>query len=133
MTTWAEYYGDAAGIATRASSSTIEFFVGELAPHTQTAKDADGAEITLTGLTLELIVEDRQTSDVVIIPAASITISGADFTFTPTAAITAMQRILHWSLRDTTTNGNIVSGIMPINFAANEGTPVLNIWDGGSP
>lgn len=119
-------------VSTR-STSTIEFFVGELAPYTHPAVDSTGAAITLTGLTLEIIVEDKKASDVIIILAASITISGSNFTFTPTAAMTATPRNLLWALRDATTKSVIVSGVMPVSYAAEEGTPVVSIWDGGAP
>ena len=114
-------------------STTIELSVNEVAAQTKQCIDSDGNAVTLTGLTLEMILEDFAGTDIQVIPSGSITISGSSWTFTPSASVTAVQKTWRWALINTANSQPLMHGLMPINYAATEGSTVVNVWDGGSP
>lgn len=121
-------------------SSTIEFYTGDVAPRTVACIDGDGNSVTLTGLTLEIVIEDPYSDDIQRIEAADIDISADEFTFTPSASVTAVPRTWEWSLRNVTAGKTLMKGLMPINYSAQAGSDPLPVeasgryvFDGGSP
>jgi len=102
----------AAGVEQRVSGTTISLYTEEVKATTISISDADGDAVDLSGLTLQLAIEDHAGSDVQVIADGSITRSGAsseNATFTNSAAVTATERVLRWSLRDITTGNEVLA------------------------
>lgn len=115
----------AAGDVQRASGTTVVAYLGETADITVSGiSDSSGDAIDLTAYTLSLVIEDYDGTDVQVVAAANITVTGANhnnFHWTPSAAVTASVRQLRWALRDTA-NGDYVlaRGTIDVQIAAME-------------
>lgn len=87
---------------TRLSATTIYLFVGETHNYTLSTDD-------YTAKTLQLIFETNEGVDVATIADGSITKATTSITFAVPAAVTASQRILRWSLRDTASGDEVLA------------------------
>jgi hypothetical protein len=105
-------------VENRVSGTTINLFVGETQTVAVACVDAEGDAVTLTGLTLELVIETLTGTDVEVIADASITKSGSTFSFVVPTTVTASQRTLRWALRKTTDGAVLMHGKMPVTKAA---------------
>ena len=79
--------------------------------------DEDGVAVDLTNLTLELIIELRPSTDVVVVADGSITHSNGSFAFAVPASVTNAARACKWALRKTTDDSVLVQGDLFVNYA----------------
>ena len=106
-----------ATVVDRVAGTTINLFTGETASVTVAVTDEDGVAVDLTSLTLELILELRPSTDVVVVDDASITHSNGSFAFTVPAAVTNAARACKWALRKTNDDSVLVQGDLFVNYA----------------
>jgi hypothetical protein len=93
----------------RNKSSTLKLYVGETITVSHQVLDANGSPVTLTGMTLLLVIEDRQGN---VIASITPTISGSTFSGVITSPVTQKSgRPLIWALRNKGAGaGNAVVG-----------------------
>ena len=106
-----------ATVVDRVAGTTINLFTGETASVTVAVTDEDGVAVDLTSLTLELILELRPSTDVVVVDDASITHSNGSFAFAVPAAVTNAARACKWALQKTTDDSVLVQGDLFVNYA----------------
>jgi hypothetical protein len=106
-----------ATVVDRVAGTTINLFTGETASVTVAVTDEDGVAVDLTNLTLELIIELRPSTDVVVVADASITHSNGSFAFAVPAAVTNAARACKWALRKTNDDSVLVQGDLFVTYA----------------
>lgn len=101
----------------RVSGTTITVFKDENTPVTITLSSG-----SLTGLTLEFVIEDKKRGDLVVINNASITRTSNTFTVTIPSTFTANLNNCSWSLRDVTASAYTVLmyGVITVQYAASK-------------
>jgi hypothetical protein len=102
-----------------AGRATLTAYVGETRTHTVTTVDSDGAAVNCSALTLEVIVEQLDRSDVLTIVNADITKTTTTVAFTVDASINKAEHQYRWALRNASTGGVIMFGPYVIQYAAN--------------
>lgn len=108
-------------VVDRVTGTKITVFVQEEVSVTIGVTDADGNDVSLTGKTLQFVVEDQYGADVAVIADGSMTKSGNDATITIGTPITGSIAQYHWSLRDiTTANVVLAHGVLQVAYAAQE-------------
>jgi hypothetical protein len=106
-----------ATVVDRVAGTTINLFTGETASVTVAVTDEDGVAVDLTNLTLELIIELRPSTDVVVVADGSITHSNGSFAFAVPAAVTNAARACKWALRKTNDDSVLVQGDLFVTYA----------------
>jgi hypothetical protein len=91
-------------VANRSASVTLTPVVGETISQAITVYQSDGTTaVNLSGKTLRIVFETMSGTDVTVVQAADITISGTNsnvVTFAYPAAVTALERTLRFAIRD---------------------------------
>lgn len=105
-------------IVARNSMTTLEAFVGETYTHTITTLDADGNAVDCSSMTLEVIIEKLDRSDVVTIANASITKTTTTVSFAVANTYHTTEANYRWALRRTDTGVVIMHGAYIVNYAA---------------
>jgi len=106
-----------ATVVERVAGTTINLFTGETPSVAVAVTDADGVAVDLTSLTLELIIELRPSTDVVVVANADITKSNGSFAFVVPAAVTNAARACKWALRKTNDDSVLVGGDLFVTYA----------------
>jgi hypothetical protein len=91
----------------RTNETTLKAYLNETVSFTVLPVDADGDPVDTTGMTLAVVVEDRQTTDVETITDASITKTATSYTFSTSTSNTTLGQ-KRWSCRNTA-NANVIS------------------------
>ena len=102
----------------RTNETTLKAYIGESSPFDVAVVDAQGNPVDTTGMTLQVIIEDRQTNDVEVIADGAITKTATSYSFsTVTSNLTLGQK--QWSCRDTS-NGDLVisTGNYVVSYSA---------------
>ena len=91
-------------VADRSAGTTLLPVVGETISQSITVYQSDGTTaVDLSGKTLKIIFETMSGTDVAVVLAADITISGTDdniVTFAYPSTVTASERVLRFAIRD---------------------------------
>lgn len=106
-----------ATVVDRVAGTTINLFTNETPVVVVAVVDADGNNVDLTSLSLEIIIELRPSSDIVVVADGSITHSDGSFAFTVPSAVTDAARACKWALRKTTDSSVLVQGDLFVNYA----------------
>ena len=106
-----------ATVVDRVAGTTINLFTDETPVVVVAVVDADGNNVDLTSLSLEVIIELRPSTDVVVIADGSITHSNGSFAFTVPSAVTNAPRACKWALRKTNDDSVLVQGDLFVNYA----------------
>ena len=101
-----------------AGKATLTAYVGETRTHTVTTVDADGAAVNCSALTLEVIIEQLDRTDVVTIANASITKTTTTVAFAVSSTYHTAEANYRWALRNTSTGGVIMFGPYVVQYAA---------------
>jgi len=101
-----------------AGKATLTAYVGETRTHTVTTLDADGAAVNCSALTLEVIIEQLDRTDVVTVANASITKTTTTVSFAVSSTYHTTEANYRWALRNTSTGGVIMFGPYVIQYAA---------------
>ena len=102
----------------RTNETTLKAYINETSPFNIAPVDASGNAVDTTGMVLEVIIEDRATTDIETIPNGSITKTATSYSFsTVTSNLTLGQK--QWSCRDTS-NGDLVisTGNYVVSYSA---------------
>ena len=91
----------------RTNETTLKAYLNETVSFTVLPVDADGDPVDTTALTLAVVIEDRQTTDVETITDASITKTATSYTFSTSTSNTTLGQ-KRWSCRNTA-NANVIS------------------------
>jgi hypothetical protein len=104
----------------RTQGTTISVFVGEVTPISMLVEGA-----TLTGKTLQFVVEDKRRTDITVIEDGDISRTTNTFTVTVPSSVTERGASHIWSLRDISGSGNTVllQGVFEVNYAADMDAP----------
>jgi hypothetical protein len=105
-------------VVARNSMTTLEAFVGETYTHTITTVDADGNAVDCSGLTLEVIIEKLDRTDVVTIANASISKTSTTVSFAVASTYHTTEANYRWALRRTDTGVVIMQGPYVVHYAA---------------
>ena len=105
-------------VVTRQATTTLEAFVGETYTHTITTVDADGNAVDCSGMTLEVVIEKLDRTDVVTIANASITKTTTTVSFAVANTYHTTEANYRWALRRTDTGVVIMHGAYIVNYAA---------------
>lgn len=108
-----------ATVVDRVAGTSINLFTGETPSVAVAVVDSAGVSVDLTSLTLEIVIELRPGTDVVVIANGSITKSNGSFSFTVPSAVTNAARACKWALRKTTDESVLVQGDLYVNYAPN--------------
>lgn len=91
-------------VADRSAGATLNPVVGETISQSITVYQSDGTTaVDLSGKSLKIIFETMSGTDVAVVAAADITVSGTDdniVTFAYPSAVTATERSLRFAIRD---------------------------------
>lgn len=98
--------------------TTLTAYVGETRTHTVTTVDDDGNAVNCSAMTLEVIVEQMDRTDVVTIPNASITKTSTTVSFAVSALSHTVEANWRWALRRTDTNVVLMHGAYVVEYAA---------------
>ena len=101
-----------------AGKATLTAYVGETRTHTITTVDADGAAVNCSSLTLEVIIEQLDRTDVVTIANASITKTTTTVAFAVSSTYHTTEANYRWALRRTDTGVVIMHGQYVVEYAA---------------
>lgn len=101
-----------------AGKATLTAYVGETRTHTVTTVDSDGAAVNCSALTLEVIIEQMDRTDVVTIANADITKTTTTVAFAVSANINNAEHQYRWALRNASTGAVIMFGPYVIQYAA---------------
>ena len=105
-------------IVARNSMTTLEAFVGETYTHTITTVDADGNAVDCSGMTLEVIIEKLDRTDVVTIADANISKTTTTVSFAVSNTYHTTEANYRWALRRTDTGVVIMQGPYVVHYAA---------------
>ena len=105
-------------IVARNSMTTLEAFVGETYTHTITTVDADGNAVDCSGMTLEVIIEKLDRTDVVTIADANISKTTTTVSFAVSNTYHTTESNYRWALRRTDTGVVIMQGPYVVHYAA---------------
>lgn len=101
-----------------AGKATLTAYVGETRTHTVTTVDSDGTAVNCSALTLEVIIEQLDRTDVVTIANADITKTTTTVAFAVSASINKAEHQYRWALRNASTGAVIMYGPYVIQYAA---------------
>ena len=111
FTNWDIYTPNLVGtVVTRTATTTLEAFIGETYTHTITTVDADGNAVDCSAMTLEVVIEKLDRTDVVTIANASITKTSTTVSFAVSSTYHTTEANYRWSLRRTDTGVVIMYG-----------------------
>lgn len=105
-------------IVSRNFQTTLEAYVGETYTHTITTVDADGNAVDCSGMTLEVVIEKLDRTDVVTIANASITKATTTVAFAVANTYHTTEANYRWALRRTDTGVVIMQGPYIVHYAA---------------
>ena len=98
--------------------ATLTAYVNESRTHTVTTVDSDGAAVNCSALTLEVIIEQLDRTDVVTIANASITKTTTTVAFAVANTYHTTEANYRWALRRTDTGVVIMHGPYVVQYAA---------------
>ena len=98
-----------------ATSSSVESIYARVDEAKQVSVTCSKA---VDGLTLEVVVETTDKTDVATIADGSITKSGTTATFSLTTAITASERTLRYTVKNTADDETLASGKLFVTYDA---------------
>ena len=101
-----------------AGIATLTAYVGETRTHTVTTIDSDGTAVNCSALTLEVVIEQLDRTDVVNIANANITKTSTTVAFAVSSSINKAEHQYTWALRNTSTGQVIMRGPYVIEYAA---------------
>lgn len=104
-------------VESRTNGTTITAFVGETATVSIAVVDAQGEAVTVTGLTLEIVVERRSLADVVTIANGDITKTGSTISFAIPSALSSTEGDYRWSLRSAAGDAVLLQGPFIVKYA----------------
>lgn len=99
-------------------TTTLTAYVGETRTHTVTTVDSDGAAVNCSAMTLEVVIEQLDRTDVVTIANASITKTSTTVAFAVSSTYHAAESQYRWALRRTDTNLVLMFGPYVVEYAA---------------
>jgi hypothetical protein len=102
----------------RVVGTTLTAYVDEAVAFTIMPTDSDGNAVDTTGLTLEVVIENRDKTDVTTIADGSITKGVTSYTFTSPAIANATVGQKFWSCRRTDNDNVISQGPYVVEYAA---------------
>lgn len=105
-------------VVTRTATTTLEAFVGETYTHTITTVDADGNAVDCSAMTLEVVIEKLDRTDVVTIANASISKTSTTVSFEVANTYHTAEANYRWALRRTDTGVVIMYGPYIVHYAA---------------
>jgi hypothetical protein len=105
-------------VMSRTNATTLEAYVGETYTHTITTVDADGNAVDCSGMTLEVVIEKLDRTDVVTIANASITKTTTTVAFAVANTDHTTEANYRWALRRTDTGVVIMQGPYIVHYAA---------------
>jgi hypothetical protein len=106
-----------ATVVDRVAGTTINLFTEETPTVAVAVVDGNGNAVDLTSMTLEVVIELRPSTDVVVIANANITKANGSFSFIVPSAVTNAARACKWALRKTTDDSVLVQGDLFVNYA----------------
>jgi gluconate kinase len=98
--------------------ATLTAYVKETRTHTVTTVDSDGAAVNCSGMTLEVVIEQLDRTDVVTIVNASITKTSTTVSFAVANTCHTTEANYRWALRRTDTGVVIMHGPYVVRYAA---------------
>ena len=101
-----------------AGIATLTAYVGETRTHTVTTVDSDGTAVNCSALTLEIVIEQLDRTDVVTIANASITKTSTTVAFSVANTYHTTEANYSWALRRTDTGVVIMHGPYIVHYAA---------------
>jgi hypothetical protein len=101
----------------RVDGTTINVFTQETCTVSIAVVDAEGNAVTVTGLTLEIVIESRLMTDVVVIANGSITKSGSTISFAIPSSVSATEGAYQWALRKTNDDSVLLQGPLIVSYA----------------
>jgi len=104
-------------VESRTNGTTITAFVGETATVSIAVVDAQGSAVTVTGLTLEIVVERKSLADVVTIANGDITKTGSTISFAIPSALSSTEGDYRWSLRSAAGDAVLLQGPFIVKYA----------------
>ena len=105
-------------VVKRTDSTTLEAFVGETYTHTIATIDSQGNAVNCSSLSLEVVIEKLDRTDIVTIPNSSIVKTSTTVSFSVAASYHVSEANNRWALRRTDTNAVIMHGPYVIKYAA---------------
>jgi hypothetical protein len=103
----------------RLQDTTLRAYIGENVTFPPiTPKDVDGTTLDTTAITLEVIIENKDKTDVVTIADAALTKTTTTVQFTSTAAANVSEARKYWSIRRTDTSVTVAKGDYVVEYAA---------------
>lgn len=101
-----------------AGIATLTAYVGETRTHTVTTVDSDGTALNCSAMTLEVVIEQLDRTDVVTIANASITKTSTTVAFAVSSTYHTAESQYRWALRRTDTNLVLMLGPYVVEYAA---------------
>lgn len=102
----------------KAGKATLYAYVGETKTHTVTTVDSDGTAVNCSAMTLEVVIEKLDRTDVVTVTNASITKASTSVTFSVADTYHTAEASYRWALRRTDTGVVIMFGPYVVEYAA---------------
>lgn len=106
------------GVVERSNTTTINLFTAETPTVAIACVDAEGEEVDISSLTLEIVIESQQGTDVTVIPDVDITKNGSTFSFIVPTPVTVNQRFWRWSLRNVANSAVLMQGVIEVAYSA---------------
>lgn len=105
-------------VVARGAQTTLEAFIGETYTHTIVTVDGDGNAVDCSAMTLEVVIEKLDRTDVVTIANASITKTTTTVAFAVANTYHTTEANYRWALRRTDTGVVIMHGPYVVQYAA---------------
>jgi hypothetical protein len=108
-------------VATSVPETTVPLFVGDTSQKIITCIDSVGQAVDISALSLKLVVETNDKTDVKVYTNLELTKATNTITFTPSADMVTIPRTLKFAITNTTNGAVIVYGIMPVTYVPQQG------------